>query len=79
MDLLDELLEQDGGGYMRGALLRELEASGRQNRVRQFAFDVFDVDLDFRKDIAEVHDVLEAERSQTYPLAVLWERLRSSA
>lgn len=79
MDLLGELLEQDGDGFMAETLRRELEASGPEGRLKQFTFNVFDVDLDFQHDTAAVYDVLSADRSQTYPLSELRTRLPGSA
>jgi hypothetical protein len=64
---------------MAETLRRELEASGPKDRLRQFTFNVFDVDLDFQDDTAAVHDVLDADRSQTYPMSELRARLPGAA
>ena len=51
---------------MAETLRRELEASGPKDRLRQFTFNLFDVDLDLRDDTG-CSCVLYADRSQTYP------------
>lgn len=58
--------------YVRRLFLDE--AVGRDSGAAQFEFDVVDVVLDFDRQIATVHDVLEEGRSAVAPLAAFLAR-----
>ena len=73
MDLLDRLLAQDGDGFMRAAMRRELQQPGPAHR--ELTFNVFDVTLDFDRGTAVVYDELDADDSLQLALDEVRRRL----